>query len=326
MSTSDVRVSIVTPSFNQARFLEETIRSVLDQDYPNLEYIVVDGGSTDGSVDIIRRYSDRLAYWVSEHDGGQAAALNKGLARSTGSLVGWLNSDDLLLLGALERLAAAHARQPEAIVLGDVISFLDGASKGWLVPQRDITLENFAAFWRQRISWHQPGVYVPRAALARVGLLDESLHCLFDQDWLCRMLQAGVPLMYLREPVAAFRLHRASKTVGRSPRWNEEHVMLSRRYATALSASDRRHLPAAHDLAEAVTALSLFHVDNWNAPAAARHLLRAARLNPHLLLWPRAWQLGARLLLPRPAVRWLRSQWLRRKQTRAVALPRPLPR
>src|SRR5688500_5767577 len=103
-------VTIVTPSFNQAPYLEATIQSVLSQNYPNLEYIIVDGGSTDGSVEIIKRYSGRLAYWVSEPDGGQAEAINKGVARSTGSLVGWLNSDDLLLPGALRRLAEAHTQ------------------------------------------------------------------------------------------------------------------------------------------------------------------------------------------------------------------------
>src|SRR4051794_2419788 len=103
------RITIVTPSFNQGQYLEQTLRSVLDQGYPNLEHIVVDGGSTDESVEVIKRYADRLAWWVSEKDAGQSDAINKGFARATGDVYGYINSDDFLYPGALEAVAKAYA-------------------------------------------------------------------------------------------------------------------------------------------------------------------------------------------------------------------------
>ncbi|WP_322508462.1 glycosyltransferase family 2 protein, partial [Anaerolinea sp.] len=113
-------VNIVTPSFNQARFLEETMLSVLHQDYPHIEYIVVDGGSTDGSVDIIRRYADRLAWWVSEPDRGQTDAINKGFAHAHGEILAWLNSDDTYQPGAVRAAVEALEKHPEAaMVYGD---------------------------------------------------------------------------------------------------------------------------------------------------------------------------------------------------------------
>ena len=112
MSESAPLISIITPSFNQAAFLEETLLSVLGQDYPAIEYIVIDGGSTDGSVAILERYADQLAYWVSEPDAGQADAINKGFAKATGKYVAWLNSDDVYLPGAVATAVAALEEKP----------------------------------------------------------------------------------------------------------------------------------------------------------------------------------------------------------------------
>jgi len=203
------RITIVTPSFNQGQYLEATIRSVLDQDYPNLEYLVMDGGSTDGSVDIIRRYADRLAYWVSEPDGGQSAAIARGFRRATGDVLAWLNSDDIYLPGALNTVAKAFAEDPTADFIygsrriidetGRVIrSFLTPTilhkyyfAFGQLIPQE-------CAFWR-------------RALYDRVGGLDESLGFSLDFSLFVRMWGSG-RFKKIDAELGALRSHAASKT------------------------------------------------------------------------------------------------------------------
>src|SRR5450432_2074637 len=120
-----LRISVVTPSYQQAQFLERTIKSVLDQNYPNLEHIVIDGGSKDGSVEIIQKYADRFAYWVSERDKGHGDALNKGFSRCTGDILCWLNSDDTFLPGALHRVAEAAEKDPAANFFFGDIHFID---------------------------------------------------------------------------------------------------------------------------------------------------------------------------------------------------------
>src|ERR1700687_4131140 len=119
-------ITIVTPSFNQGDFIEQTIRSVLSQNYPRLQYIIIDGGSTDCSRDVIGRYSTRLDYWVSEKDGGQPDALRKGFSRATGDLLGWLNSDDILYPGALALIGEAYESNPGHLIAGDVEAFVEG--------------------------------------------------------------------------------------------------------------------------------------------------------------------------------------------------------
>lgn len=213
------KVSIVTPSFNQAPFLEQTLRSVLEQDYPNLEYIVIDGGSTDGSCEIIQKYADRLAYWQSQPDQGQTDAINQGFAHATGEILAWLNSDDLLLPGAVSAAVRALEEHPEAaMVYGDAL----------LINAQGETIGKFPAAQTDHRKLRRGYVHIPqqasffRAELWRkVGPLDVSFYFAMDYDLWVR-LAALAPLVYVPQLWAAFRLHGEGKSIAADDRcWPE---------------------------------------------------------------------------------------------------------
>lgn len=204
-------VSIVTPSFNQAKFLEETIRSVLDQDYPNIEYILIDGGSTDGSVEIIQKYAHRLAYWVSEKDRGQTDALNKGFAAATGNIFAWLNSDDTYQPGAIRSAVDFLTSHPRVgLVYGD-LNFIN--ERGEIVGKFPAAQTNLVRLRRGYVHIPQPAAFFRADLWKKVGPLDPSFYFAMDYDLWVRL--AGVSdLQYLPEQVwANFRLHGSGKTI-----------------------------------------------------------------------------------------------------------------
>ncbi|MFQ5853820.1 MAG: glycosyltransferase family 2 protein, partial [Candidatus Binatia bacterium] len=174
-------ISVVTPSYNQAGYLERTILSVLDQNYPELEYIIIDGGSTDGSVDIIKRYDKYLKYWVSEPDRGQSHAINKGFQRATGELLGWLNSDDYYMPAALDRVAEVALANPGAgafVGIGQIVDSRDRVIY-YKEPNSQITLESLYN-WMNGGNFLQPSCFVTRGAREDAGKLDETIHMAFD--------------------------------------------------------------------------------------------------------------------------------------------------
>jgi glycosyltransferase involved in cell wall biosynthesis len=210
------RISIVTPSFNQAQYLEETIRSVLLQGYPNLEYIIVDGGSTDGSIEIIRKYEPWLTHWESEPDRGQAHAVNKGFARCTGDLITFQNSDDYYLPGALHDAADTYIGSPgSGVVVGAFADLAPDGHVGPPVPVRcpwsgvvDLRDQPTGA-WRM----HQVSTFFSRAALDRVGRsLREELSYALDRDLLFRVLRVA-PAVASSRCYSIFRRHPDSKSV-----------------------------------------------------------------------------------------------------------------
>lgn len=230
------RVSVITPSYNQAEFLEWSMRSVLRQGYPNLEYIVVDGGSTDGSIAVIEKYAPNLSWWVSERDSGQAEAINKGFSRAEGEIIAWLNSDDLYLPGAIAGAVEAFQADPAlGMVYGNMLS-IDATNQVTNLQEfGDWGLDGLMRF--QIIG--QPAVFLKREALLRAGFLDENLHYLLDhQLWL--RIARHYPIKHFPQLWAAARYHTGAKNVAQAlkfirearivDRWMQEQPDLADRY------------------------------------------------------------------------------------------------
>jgi glycosyltransferase involved in cell wall biosynthesis len=211
-------VSIITPSFNQASYLEQTLRSVLDQDHADIEYLVVDGGSADGSVDIIKKYAPRLAYWVSEKDSGQADAINKGMARAKGDIVAWLNSDDYYLPGAVSAAVKTFDENPDAIlVYADMLAVDERGQTFNTLRYRQLTLEDLLCF--QIIG--QPAVFMRRAAFEKASGLDLSYHFLLDHHLWIRIAAQG-RILHVPQMWSAARYHAAAKNRAQAAAFGKE--------------------------------------------------------------------------------------------------------
>jgi glycosyltransferase involved in cell wall biosynthesis len=209
------RLTVITPSLNQATYLERALRSVLDQGYPDLEYIVMDGGSSDGSVDILHRFDDRLAYWVSEADAGQSWAINRAIERSTGEVIAYINSDDYYLPGAFDAAVPLFSDQSVRWVAGATeYVFADGTLENLSIPRRPRGL---------RAGWIRRPWYVPQASsfwrrdvFDEFGLLREDLHFIFDTEFGVRVAIGGLRPHTLDRTLAVRYQHDAAKSADRS--------------------------------------------------------------------------------------------------------------
>jgi glycosyltransferase involved in cell wall biosynthesis len=219
-------VSVVTPSFNAAEFLEATIRSVLAQDYPRLEYLVMDGGSADGTIEILERYRDRLEF-VSAPDGGAADAINRGFGRARGEILAWLGADDLYLPGAVSAAVAALREDPAAAAVYGEGQWI-GAQGEILGRYPTVAPYNAAAF-RRECPICQPACFMRREAVEAVGGLDASLHWAFDYDLWIRLSQRHT-FRAIPQCLAQSRMHSRNKSLGGKRRMFEECIQLLRRH------------------------------------------------------------------------------------------------
>jgi glycosyltransferase involved in cell wall biosynthesis len=219
-------VTVVTPSFNQGRFIRATIESVLKQDYPRIEYLVTDGGSTDETVSILREYSDRIR-WVSEPDRGQAHAINKGWRQAAGSIVAYLNSDDVYLPGAVTHAVTALEAHPKAAAV---------YGEGYHVDEAGAILERYptepfdVGRLREACFICQPTVFLRRDAVERAGYLDESLRYCMDYDLWIRLARAGKIFGHTPHYLASTRLHADTKTLGQRGQAHAEILSVVHRH------------------------------------------------------------------------------------------------
>jgi glycosyltransferase involved in cell wall biosynthesis len=213
-------VSIITPSFNQARFLEATIQSVLGQDYPRIEYIVVDGGSTDGSVDVIKKYEGKLAWWVSEQDKGQTDAINKGFNRAKGDILAWINSDDTYDPDAVGQAVKYLIENPDVAMVYADCNFID--EDGNVVGKFKSAQTDYRRLRQGYVHIPQQTMFFRAKYWKELGPLDPSFYFAMDYDLWTR-IAARAPIKYVSGRVwANFRIHTTSKTnVGDERGWRE---------------------------------------------------------------------------------------------------------
>lgn len=218
------KISIITPSFNQGIYIEQTILSVLNQNYPNIEYIIIDGGSTDNTIDIIKKYESKITYWVSEPDKGQSDAINKGLKIATGDIINWLNSDDYYESNALNAIAEVFIKNSNInVVCGKGRQFTNDKTIDY-TKGLDVYKNNIA----KTIGWlrmDQPETFYKTSVIKSIGPLNRSLNYLMDREWWLKyILKFGISdIKSIDNVVVNFRLHETSKTVSQKTHFDFDH-------------------------------------------------------------------------------------------------------
>jgi glycosyltransferase involved in cell wall biosynthesis len=299
-------VSIVTPSYNQAAFLEEAIRSVLEQDYEPIEYLVVDDGSTDESVEIVRRHEDRLAWWTRQENAGQVAALNRGFARTSGAYMGYLNSDDTLLPGAVSRMAEELERDPDLwLVYGDALYTDERSRQTGYLPSREFDVVEMVRQADNHVV--QPSTLWRREAWDRFGPLNEDGWYFFDFEFFLRFPPERV--RRIPEPLSTYRIHSEAKSTGAAAsRLARDHARLAETFFASDALPAAARAVAAEGRSNAYLLGAEFAYEGLDLARARRCALRGLALHPRHARSPRWVSLALKSFLPRPAVRALRAR------------------
>ena len=213
------KITVVTPSYNQKEFIERTILSIINQNYPNLEYIVCDGGSTDGTIDILKKYDKQIDWWISEKDKGQTDAINKGMKKATGDIVCWINSDDILLPGALYNVANFFQKHPECDFANGYTIEIDKEDK--ILKFTHIIMSRFF-FEKGCYNISQQGMFWKRNLFDKIGYLNESFHAKMDVEWLIRVYESGANIQLLNKHLGAIRIYGETKTAIGGSIWEND--------------------------------------------------------------------------------------------------------
>ncbi|MDI3546994.1 MAG: hypothetical protein PWR10_646 [Halanaerobiales bacterium] len=231
-------VSIITPSYNQGQYIKETVNSVLDQTYDNIEYIVVDGGSKDNTLKILERYKNRLTY-ISEKDNGQSDAINKGFKMAKGEIVGWINSDDILMRDCVETVVDEFIKNNKlGIVYGNLLFIDEEGNQNKIYKVPDIDLD---VLLHKRSSIAQPGSFYSMKAVKKVGYLDESLNYVMDYDLWIKLLKIS-EIKYLDKVLAKFREHNQSKSVSQLDKFTSEKHRVINKYGGSIDILPNKYL------------------------------------------------------------------------------------
>jgi glycosyltransferase involved in cell wall biosynthesis len=233
MTASDLpRISVITPSFNQGHFLRETIESVLDQKYSNLDYIIMDGGSTDNSVQIIKHFEKYLSHWVSEPDRGQTDAINKGFRLASGDVLTWLNADDLYFEDTLATVGAAFQKYREDVIYGDYVLITQNGKT--FLKRYEIPFDfNIMLYGVNFIG--QPSAFFKRSLLDRFGFLNESYQYAMDHEFWLRIASGGGTFRHIKHLLGKYRYHSDSKTVAAKKKFVAEMELNRRTYGNVNS-------------------------------------------------------------------------------------------